>query len=68
MAVAALGALAQSWSLARAYASCGAPARSIVFFPIGCWVVGRVMLEGARDLLRRKPIVWGGREYVLRPR
>jgi hypothetical protein len=27
-----------------------------------------MMLEGAYDLIRRRPIRWGGREYILEPR
>jgi hypothetical protein len=68
IAIAGLGALFQAWSLARAYRLCGAPIGSILFYPFGCWIVGRVMLEGASDLRRRRPIAWGGREYVLEPR
>ncbi len=45
-----------------------APRRAILLYPLGCLIVGRVMLAGARDLKRRRPVVWGGKRYVLTPR
>ncbi len=46
----------------------GAPRRAILLYPLGCLIVGMVMLAGARDLKRRRPVVWGGKRYVLTPR
>jgi len=45
-----------------------APRWGILLYPLGCLIVGRIMLAGARDLERRRPIVWGGKKYVLTPR
>lgn len=36
--------------------------------PIGAWLTARVMLQAARDLDTRTPLVWGGREYQIEPR
>jgi chlorobactene glucosyltransferase len=45
-----------------------APRRTMFFYPIGCWIVARVMRSAARDLAQGRPVVWGGRRYVLEPR
>ena len=50
------------------YASGGAPKRAAVLYPVGCWIVGRIMLNAARDLEKRRPVIWGGKQYVLEPR
>lgn len=63
-----LGWAVQFLVLLRVYRASGAPVRSILWYPIGCWVVGRVMLKGANDLEARRPVRWGGREYVVEPR
>jgi len=47
---------------------CHAPAAAAVFHPLGAWLVSHCMLEAAVDLDRRRPVRWGGREYVLEPR
>jgi len=54
-------------TLARIYRVNGAPLWATLFYPLGCWIVGRVMLEGANDLEQQRPVRWGGREYVLKP-
>jgi chlorobactene glucosyltransferase len=66
--VAAVGWLAQIVALRWIYASGGAPKRAAVLYPAGCWIVGRIMLDAARDLKKRRPVIWGGRQYVLEPR
>jgi len=38
------------------------------FQPIGAWITARIMLQAARDLESRTPLVWGGREYQIEPR
>jgi hypothetical protein len=38
-----------------------------VFHPLGAWLVAHAFLEGAADLVARRPVRWGGREYVLSP-
>ncbi len=59
---------AQGAVLLRTCALNRAPRRSVLLHPAGCWIVGRILLSGARDLERGRPLVWGRREYVLRPR
>jgi hypothetical protein len=39
-----------------------------VFSPIGALVVAKLFLDAARMLQRKKPIRWGGKEYILEPR
>lgn len=51
--------------LARAGGSAG---WTIVFHAIGTWLIGGILLEGARDLAEGRPTRWGGREYVLEDR
>ena len=68
IAVAAVGWLAQIVALRWIYASGGAPKRAAVLYPVGCWIVGRIMLNAARDLEKRRPVIWGGKQYVLEPR
>ena len=46
----------------------GAPALGALLYPVGAWIVANIMRRAARDLERRRPIPWGGREYVLEPR
>ena len=49
------------------HALCRAPAVAAVFHPLGAWLVSHAFLEGAADLVARRPVRWGGREYVLSP-
>jgi hypothetical protein len=46
---------------------CRAPALAAIFHPLGAWLVAHCFLEGAEDLVARRPVRWGGREYVLSP-
>jgi hypothetical protein len=46
---------------------CRAPALGALFHPLGAWLVAHIFLEGARDLTLRRPVRWGGRDYVLEP-
>ena len=62
------GAVVQSLALLEIYALSRAPRWTIPLFPLGCWVVGRILMKSARDLEKGNPIVWGGRNYVLEPR
>jgi len=59
---------AQAAMLYRTYRLLQAPRRSIPLYPVGCFIVGRILLCGARDLESGRPLVWGQREYVLQPR
>lgn len=63
-----LGWAAQAAVLLRTCTINRAPRRSIALYPLGCLIVGRILLLGARDLVRGRPLVWARREYVLRPR
>jgi glycosyltransferase involved in cell wall biosynthesis len=66
--LALIGWMVQMLTAMRIYAIAGAPRLSAFFYPFGCWVVGGIMLAGAADLERGRPIPWAGREYVLEPR
>lgn len=63
-----VGLLVQGITLARVYRLAGVSASAAWLYPVGCTIVGRLMLQGARDLEQRRPVRWGGREYVLQPR
>ncbi len=54
--------------LRRIYPMGGAPRSAVWFYPLGAFMVMRVMFEAASDLENRRPVVWGGREYILEPR
>jgi len=56
------------YALSEAYHLGGAPRSSAFFYPIGSWHTARIMLRAARDLHARRPVVWGGKQYVLEPR
>lgn len=45
-----------------------APLAGAVLHPIAAAVVAAWLFDGARMLLRRVPVRWGGREYILTPR
>jgi chlorobactene glucosyltransferase len=62
------GALVQGTTLRQIYTLGGAPARSAWRYPLGAWIVARILLAAAWDLEHRRPIPWAGREYVLEPR
>lgn len=62
------GALLQTAALAFCYHQADAPLRGVLFHPFGSWMVARSLWGGASDLDRRRPVRWGGREYVLEPR
>ncbi len=52
----------------RFYTMGRAPRPAILLYPLGCLIVAGIMWSGARDLQRRRPVVWGGKRYVLTPR
>jgi glycosyltransferase involved in cell wall biosynthesis len=62
------GAVAQLLVLGWIYRLNGAPRWSAVLYPVGCFIVGRLMWDGVLDLVRRRPVPWAGRSYVLEPR
>ena len=63
-----LGIIMQSLVLLRFYSQAKAPRIGILGYHFGCIMVALMMLEGAYDLIRRRPVCWGGREYILEPR
>ncbi|MCH7797194.1 MAG: glycosyltransferase [Planctomycetes bacterium] len=63
-----VGWAAQTAVLLRVYALARAPLRTILLYPLGCLIVGRILARAARDLELGRPIVWGRKEYVLEPR
>jgi cellulose synthase/poly-beta-1,6-N-acetylglucosamine synthase-like glycosyltransferase len=54
--------------LLRIYRLSRAPRWSIPLYPLGCLIVGRLLLRGAGDLEQGRPLVWGRRQYVIQPR
>jgi hypothetical protein len=58
------GMLIMALALVRVYRSQGAPLRYVPLFPIGAWIVARLLSEAAADLRRGERTVWGGREYA----
>lgn len=62
------GVLAQFMALHQFYRAAGTPLMGLLGYPLGCLIVGQLMLEGASDLRHGRPIRWGGREYILTPR
>ncbi|MCZ6835713.1 MAG: glycosyltransferase family 2 protein [Planctomycetota bacterium] len=63
-----VGWVTQIMTLMRINDLSGAPRLSAFAYPYANVVVGRIMFQAARDLVRRKPIRWGGREYILEAR
>ncbi len=51
-------------AMGRIYRSQGTPARFVPLYPIGAWMVARILSRAARDLRRGRRTVWGGREYA----
>ena len=68
LAVVGAGALAQFLSLWLVFGLSRAPRAGILAYPLGGAIVAKAFWDGAGDLLRRRPIRWGGREYILAPR
>jgi chlorobactene glucosyltransferase len=68
LVVVAAALLIQLLALLTIYPLAGAPRWATVTFPIGCWIVARILLRAASGLERRVPLTWGGREYVPEPR
>ncbi len=55
------------WTLRGCYRLAGADPRLAIWWPLGCLATASIMLAAARDLVRRTPVRWGGREYRLEP-
>lgn len=67
-AIAVAGILTQAAALVRLYRLSAAPVRAAMLYPAGCWILSRILFDGARDLKTRRPVRWGGRQYILEPR
>lgn len=64
----AIGLLLEAGALVVCHRQAQAPALGVLFHPFGSLMVVRSLWGGAADLDRRRPVRWGGREYVLEPR
>ncbi len=60
--------LAQFTTAARIFFLIGVPRIWALAYPYSAIVVARILLKGARDLIDRRAVRWGGRHYVLQPR
>lgn len=60
--------LIQVFVLKYLYGKASSPARGLPLHWLGCLVVSRILWRGASDLRARRPVRWGGREYILEPR
>jgi len=63
-----LSAAVKGAALAWAYRLAGAPAPAIALHSWATVRVAGILYAGARDLVNRRPVRWGGREYILEPR
>lgn len=55
-------------TLAFIYKRGGFPLWAIPLYPIGSLLASRIMTEAGRELARREPVRWGGKDYYLEPR
>ena len=60
-----IGWIIQATFLLRVYRLLNVPWFAVLAYPLGCSIVGRMLLGAADDLRRRVPFRWGGREYVI---
>jgi len=67
LAVAIAATLAQTAALVGIYRSMSMPITAVPCFSIGCLILANELRRGAKDLWNRRPVRWGGREYVLEP-
>ncbi|MSR28757.1 MAG: glycosyltransferase [Phycisphaerales bacterium] len=63
----ALALVAQGGTLARIYRIIGVPMIAVLAHPYASLIVASILRQGARDLRARRPVRWGGRQYVLEP-
>jgi len=63
-----IGLVAQVIALMRIYPLANAPRRAALLYPLGSWIVARIFFAAARNLSKRRPITWAGRQYILEPR
>ncbi len=67
-AAAVLALVVQTFALAKVYRRMGVGVLWTFGYPIAAAIVAVECFRGADDLSRRRPIRWGGREYVIAPR
>lgn len=67
-AVLVIGLTLQVLAVRTTYRLAGAPRSAAFFHAFGALIVGRTLWQGAADLEHRRPVRWGGREYILEPR
>lgn len=58
----------QGAALGWLYRLFGVPLLAVAAYPFGAVSMAFLLWQSARDLVRRRPIRWAGREYVLEPR
>lgn len=63
-----VGIALQAIAVRTTYRLAGAPRAAAFLHAFGALIVGRTLWQGAADLDRRRPVRWGGREYILEPR
>lgn len=57
----------QTLALSAIYRSMAMPLSAMPWFATGSLILANELRRGARDLEQRKPVRWGGRNYVLEP-
>ena len=58
----------QQITLRRIFELVGVPQIAALAYAYGSFAVTRIQWRAARDLRAGKPVRWGGRQYVLKPR
>lgn len=58
----------QGMALIPAYQRAGSSRWGTLLFPLGSAIIAFIMWRAADDLCERRPVRWGGREYILEPR
>ncbi|MEE2895302.1 MAG: glycosyltransferase family A protein [Planctomycetota bacterium] len=61
----AFGLLAQGFTLCWIFRSGRMPLVGVLGWAVGCAMVSATLLAASRDLGARRPVRWGGREYIL---
>lgn len=65
--VGAASLLIQAIGLGLFYRTAGTPLAGVLLHPIGSLETARIMRSAASMLEQRRPVRWGGREYVITP-
>ena len=59
--------VAQTAALFTIFSNSRLPLVGIVGWPLGCVLIAKTLLSGAKDIDKRRPLRWGGREYRFGP-